>query len=269
VRPAVYATGVTVVVGGRRLVDGCDVTVGRGDWVTILGPNGAGKTTLLHALAGLTSATGRIELAGVPLAELDRRRRARAVAVVTQTPTIPLAMSVARYVLLGRTAHLGPLGREGRHDRAVVERCLAQLDLEALGERMVHSLSGGERQRVVLARGLAQEAPLLFLDEPTTALDVAHQQETLELIDSLRRQLDLTIVSTMHDLTLASQFGDHLVVVEGGRIVLSGPPRQVLTAPQIERHFGARVDVIRHRGSLVVIPRRDDHQGAPHEQAHA
>lgn len=262
-RPAVYATGVTVAAGGRRLVDGCDVTVGRGDWVTILGPNGAGKTTLLHALAGLTRSTGRIELDGVPLAQLDGRRRARAVALVPQAPTIPPGMTVASYVLLGRTAHLGPLGREGRHDVEVVERCLVQLDLEGLAGRMVHSLSGGERQRVVLARGLAQEAPLLFLDEPTTALDVAHQQDILELIDDLRRRLDLTVVSTMHDLTLASQYGDHLVVLQGGRIVLSGPPRQVLTANQIERHFGARVDVIRHRGSLVVIPRRDGtHQGA-------
>ena len=255
-RPAVYATGVTVTAGDRPLVDGCDVAVGRGDWVTILGPNGAGKTTLLHALAGLVPATGRIELDGTPIGRLDARRRARAVAVVPQTPIVPPSMTVGRYVLLGRTAHLGPLGREGAEDLDVVEGCLRQLDLTSLADRLVDTLSGGERQRVVLARGLAQGAPLLFLDEPTTALDVAHQQDILELIDDLRRRLALTVVSTMHDLTLASQYGDHLVVLQGGRIVLSGPPRQVLTAPQIERHFGARVDVIRHRGSLVVVPRR-------------
>lgn len=256
-RPGVYAAGVTVSIDDRPLVDACDVTVGRGDWVTILGPNGAGKTTLLHALAGLVPSTGRIELDGVPVRHLDGRARARAVAVVPQSPTIPGGMTVARYVLLGRTAHLGPLGRESGHDRSVVDRCLAQLDLEALAGRMVHTLSGGERQRVVLARGLAQEAPLLFLDEPTTALDIAHQQEILELIDDLRKRLALTVVSTMHDLTLAAQYGDHLVVLQAGRVVMSGPARQVLTGPQIERHFGARVDVIRHRGALVVVPRRN------------
>lgn len=255
-RPALYATGVTVSAGRRALVDGCDVAVRRGDWMTILGPNGAGKTTLLHALAGLVPATGRIELDGTPLDRLDARRRARAVALVPQAPVIPPGMTVGRYVLLGRTAHLGPLGREGSADLDVVDDCLRRLDLVGLADRVVDTLSGGERQRVVLARGLAQGAPLLFLDEPTTALDVAHQQDILELIDGLRQRLALTVVATMHDLTLAAQYGDHLVVLQEGRIVLSGPPRQVLTAPQIARHFGARVDVIRHRGSLVVVPRR-------------
>lgn len=121
-RPGVYAAGVTVSIDDRPLVDACDVTVGRGDWVTILGPNGAGKTTLLHALAGLVPSTGRIELDGVPVRHLDGRARARAVAVVPQSPTIPGGMTVARYVLLGRTAHLGPLGRESGHDRSVVDR---------------------------------------------------------------------------------------------------------------------------------------------------
>ncbi len=109
----------------------------------------------------------------------------------------------------------------------------------------------------MLARGLAQEATLLFLDEPTTALDIAHGQETLELVDDLRRRLGLTVVSTMHDLTLAAQYADHLVLLAGGRIALSGPAVQVLTGPQLEHHYGARVDVIRHRGNLVVVPWRD------------
>ena len=138
-------------------------------------------------------------------------------------------MTVAHYVLLGRTAHLGPLGRESRHDLDVVDRALTQLDLDGLADRTLDTLSGGERQRTVLARGLAQEATLLFLDEPTAALDIAHQQETLELVDDLRRRLGLTVVSTMHDLTLAAQYADHLVLLTGGRIILSGPAAQVLT----------------------------------------
>ena len=113
-RPAIYATGVTVAIGRRTIVDRCDLTVGAGDWVTIVGPNGAGKTTFLRALTGLAPATGRIELHGTPVASLSHRERARTVALVPQTPMLPPAMTVAHYVLLGRTAHLGPLGRESR-----------------------------------------------------------------------------------------------------------------------------------------------------------
>ena len=255
-RPALYATGVTVTIEGRTIVDQCDLTVGRGDWVTIVGPNGAGKTTLLHALTGLRSAQGRIELHGTPLHELSPRQRARTVALVPQTPRLPAAMTVAHYVLLGRTAHLGPLGRETRHDLDLVDQALTHLDLDGFAERPLDTLSGGERQRVVLARGLAQEATILLLDEPTTALDIAHQQDILELVDDLRRRLGLTVVSTMHDLTLAAQYADHLVLLAAGRIAVSGPAVQVLTGPQLEHHYGARVDVIRHRGNLVVVPWR-------------
>ena len=258
-RPALYATGVTVAIDGRTIVDGCDLTVGAGDWVTILGPNGAGKTTLLRALAGLVPSTGRIELDGTPLRDLSPRARARAVALVPQVPVLPAAMTVAHYVLLGRTAHLGPLGRETQRDLDLVDEALTRLDLDGLADRTLDTLSGGERQRAVLARGLAQGATLLFLDEPTTALDIAHGQETLELVDDLRRRLGLTVVSTMHDLTLAAQYADHLVLLADGRIALSGPAVQVLTGPQLAHHYGARVDVIRHRGNLVVVPWREDH----------
>ena len=258
-RPALYATGVTVVIGGRTIVDACALTVGAGAWVTILGPNGAGKTTFLRALAGLQPATGRIELHGIPLRELSPRDRARSVALVPQVPIVPAAMTVAHYVLLGRTAHLGPLGRETQRDLELVDEALARLDLDGLAGRTLDTLSGGERQRAVLARGLAQGATLLFLDEPTTALDIAHGQETLELVDDLRRRFGLTVVSTMHDLTLAAQYADHLVLLANGRIALSGPAVQVLTGPQLEHHYGARVDVIRHRGNLVVVPWREDH----------
>jgi iron complex transport system ATP-binding protein len=259
VRPALYATGVTVVIDGRTIVDRCDLTVGAGDWVTILGPNGAGKTTFLRALAGLQPASGRIELEGTPLRGMSPRRRARTVALVPQVPVVPAGMTVAHYVLLGRTAHLGPLGRETARDLELVDEALARLDLDGLAGRTLDTLSGGERQRAVLARGLAQGATLLLLDEPTTALDIAHGQETLELVDDLRRRLGLTVVSTMHDLTLAAQYAEHLVLLADGRVALSGPAVQVLTAPQLAHHYGARVDVIRHRGNLVVVPWREDH----------
>ncbi len=255
--PAVYALGITVDLGGRRVIDGIDLTVAAGDWITIVGPNGAGKTTLLRALAGLLPAAGRIEIGGRPLASLSRRERAQRIALVTQAPVIPSAMTVAHYVLLGRTAHLSPLGREGADDLATMHVALEQLDLGAFADRAIETLSGGERQRVALARALAQHAQLLFLDEPTTALDIGHQQGLLELVDRLRHELGLTVVSTMHDLTLTAQYADHVMLIERGRVAISGPPVQVLTSRQVASHYGAHVDVIRHRGSLVVVPWRE------------
>lgn len=256
-RPAVYAAGVTVAIGARTIVDRCDLTVAQGDWVTIVGPNGAGKSTVLRALAGLVPTQGRVELFGTDVRDLPARERARLVAVVPQNPTVPAAITVAHYVLLGRTAHLGSLARETEKDLDVVDRAITALDLDGLADRRLDTLSGGERQRAVLARGIAQEPKLLLLDEPTTALDIARQQRLLELVDSLRRRLRLTIVSTMHDLTLAAQFTDHLVLLADGRTMLSGAPAQVLTSRELARHYGANVDVIRHRGSLVVIPWRE------------
>jgi iron complex transport system ATP-binding protein len=256
VRPPLYANGVTVQVGARRLVDGFDLTVGRGDWMTIVGPNGAGKTTLLRAVAGLVPSTGRVEILGTPLHALSARERARRLAFVPQSPELPGAMTVAHYVLLGRTAHLRPLAGESAHDYEVVERALVQLDLLDLADRMLGTLSGGERQRAILARGLAQEAPVLFLDEPTTSLDIGHQQDILDLVDDLRRELELTVVATMHDLTLTAQYGDHLVLMNRGKVAMSGPPIQVITSEQLRQHYGARVDVIRHNGNLVVVPWR-------------
>jgi iron complex transport system ATP-binding protein len=165
-------------------------------------------------------------------------------------------MTVGHYVLLGRTAHLSPLGRESAADLDAAHEALDQLDVGGLAGRAVDTLSGGERQRVVLARALTQRATLLFLDEPTTALDIGHQQAFLELVDALRQTLALTVLMTMHDLTLTAQYTDHVVLLEGGRVAISGAPAQVLTSRQLARHYAANVDVIRHRGQLVIVPWR-------------
>ena len=256
-RPAVYATGVTVTLGRRTVLEGLDLTVGSGDWVTVIGPNGAGKSTLLRALAGVIPAAGRIELFGHDITTTSRRDRARLVAFASQGPSVPAAMTVEHYVLLGRTPHLAALAAERDADLDAAADAIATLQLTELAGRRLGTLSGGERQRAVLARAVAQQPSLLLLDEPTTALDIGHQQDVLELVDELRRDRGLTVVATMHDLTLAAQFGDHLVLLAGGRIAASGPPVQVLTGPDVARHYGARVDVVRHRGMLAVIPVRD------------
>jgi iron complex transport system ATP-binding protein len=254
VRPAVYAVGVTVAGRSGPRFGPADLTVGAGHWVNVIGPNGAGKTTLLRAIAGLVPAGGRIELAGTPLARFGRKQLSRQVAYVAQQPALPAGLTVEQYVLLGRSPHLGLLSAEGEADFAAVGSALARLGLTRLAERRLGTLSGGERQRTSIARALAQEAGLLLLDEPTSALDIGHQQEVLELLDAQRHDLGLTVLSTMHDLTLAARYGDHLVLLAGGRVVVSGPPAQVLTGTHLTAHYGASVDVIRHDGHLVVVP---------------
>lgn len=267
-RPAIYAISVTVSAGESVLVGPIDLTVGSGDWVNIIGPNGAGKSTLLRAIAGVRRASGNIELDGVPLRVLGRKSRSAHVAYLPQHRAMPAGMTVEQYVLLGRSPHLGALRAESAHDLDAVDVALTQINLSALAGRMVDTLSGGEWQRAGLARALAQEPRLLLLDEPTSALDIGHQQDVLELIDRLRRELRLTVLSTMHDLTLAAQYGEHLILLAEGQIVASGPPIQVLTGPHVAAHYGANVDVIRHRGNLVVVPLRDPNE-KERERTHA
>jgi cobalamin transport system ATP-binding protein len=180
--------------------------------------------------------------------------RARRVAVVPQRAHLPEGMTVEHDVLLGRTPHPAPLAAERDEDLAVAADAITTLELDALATRRLDTLSG-ERQRAVLARAVAQE-PSLLLDEPTTELDIGHQQDVLELVDGLRRDRRLTVLATMHDLTLAAQFGEQLVLAAGGRVVASGAPIQVLTGPDVARRYRATVDVIRHRDALVVIPMR-------------
>ncbi|MEO6121052.1 MAG: ABC transporter ATP-binding protein, partial [Acidimicrobiales bacterium] len=176
---AVDCRGVTVRLGERAVVDGVSLQVDAGDWVTVVGPNGAGKTTLLRAVAGVARFEGAITIAGQPVESLSARARARLLAVMPQDPLIPPALRVVDYALLGRTAHIRPFGVESPADLAVVHDVLDHLELGPLAGRAMGTLSGGERQRAVLARALAQEAPLLLLDEPTTALDIGRQQEVL------------------------------------------------------------------------------------------
>jgi iron complex transport system ATP-binding protein len=253
---AIELRAVTVELGGRAVVDRVDATVADGEWVALIGPNGAGKTTLLRALARLVPFAGEIELDGRPLGEFGRGELARLVAVVPQEPSTPPWMTVAEYVLLGRTPHLGPLAKEGARDREAAARALARLDLLGFLDRRLGTLSGGEKQRVVVARALAQEAAIVLLDEPTAALDIGHQQQALDLLDGLRAESGLTLVSAMHDLTLAAQYADRMLLLDAGRVVADGSPTDVLTAPVIARHYGAAIDVVPVGDRIAVVPRR-------------
>lgn len=254
---AVEVSGVSVSYDGVPVVRELSVRVPGGEWLGLIGPNGAGKTSLLRAVAGLVPHAGRIALEGAEVSAMTRRRLSQTVAYVPQRPVIPEGMVVTDYVLLGRTPYIPYLGTETRRDREVVADVLDRLELRELAERPLGSLSGGEVQRAVLARALAQQAPVLLLDEPTAALDVGHQQQVLELVDGLRGEHGLTVVSAMHDLTLAGQFADRLVLLSGGRAVAEGPATDVLTEGLIREHYGARVRILRDaRGGIVVVPTR-------------
>jgi len=253
----------TVSYDGHPVLRGVDVHVARGEWLSIVGPNGAGKSTLLRFVAGLAPGTGELFLGGRRAASLSRRERARLVALVPQSPVIPEGARVADYVLLGRTPYIPALGVEGPSDLAAVHDALASLDLLAFADRIVTTLSGGERQRMLIARALAQGSPIVLLDEPTTALDVGHQQQVLELVDRLRRHHDLTVVTTMHDLTLAGQYAERLLLLDGGRIVVDGSPSDVLTEANLARYYGARIRIIHDGGKPVVLPYREEHTHEP------
>ena len=249
--------GVSVALDGRPVLRELSLRIPGGSRLGLIGPNGAGKTTLLRAIAGLVPARGEIRLGDADLASLSRRELARRIALVPQIPAVPAGITVTDYVLLGRTPYIPYLGTESRRDFEIVASVLDHLDLAGFAARRLDSLSGGERQRAVLARALAQQAPVLLLDEPTTGLDVGHQQQVLELVDALHDDLELTVVSAMHDLTLAGQFADHLVLLDGGRVAADGPARAVLTERVISQHYHASVRVLEDPGGgIVVVPVR-------------
>ncbi|HXV70380.1 MAG TPA: ABC transporter ATP-binding protein [Acidimicrobiia bacterium] len=227
-----------------------DIDVADGEWVALIGPNGAGKSTLIKAAVDVVSHSGQVSLGG------RERRPGLDIAWMPQRPQLPDEMGVGDYVLLGRTPHLGYLAAESKHDVETMRSALARLDLSHFARRPLRTLSGGEAQRVVLARALAQEAPVLLLDEPTAGLDVGHAVDVLEVIDELRRQDGLTVVIAAHDLTLAARFADRLILLSGGKVVADGDPHQVLTEDTLTAHYGADIRVLEDADGPVVVPVR-------------
>lgn len=251
------ASGIGVTFDGVRVVDGVDLEVAAGEWVAVIGPNGAGKTSLLRAIAGTIGHEGVVTVDGVDASSIPRRQAARRMAVVPQRPTLPDGITVLDYVLLGRTPHLGYLAVESDRDVDIAERSLDRLGAGGLTTRRLESLSGGERQRVVLARAVAQEADVLLLDEPTTSLDVGHAQQVLELVDELRIERSMAVVAALHDLTLAGEYADRLILLDRGRVIASGSPEAVLTEERLSGFSAASVAIVRGPGGeVVVVPRR-------------
>lgn len=247
----------TVSYNGTDAVVGFNDLLHSGEWLCLIGPNGAGKSSVLRAAAGLVPYTGSVAINQTEIPAASARWRAQHIAYVPQSPVIPTDMSVYEYVVLGRNPYINYFSSETSHDRDVIDRVLNRLDLVQFSARKLGTLSGGEVQRLVIARALAQEAPVLLLDEPTSALDIGHQQQALELVDSLRREQGLTIISEMHDLTLAGLYADRLVLMHEGHRVAEGTAKQVLRSETLAEFYGVSARVHHEPdGTVVVIPQR-------------
>jgi iron complex transport system ATP-binding protein len=242
--------------GPRAVLHDTDLALARGERLALIGPNGSGKTTLLRALSGaLRPTAGEVRLGGAPLAALSSRERARRIAIVPQTFTTPFAFSAREIVALGRTPYVSLFGRLSGHDRSAVETAMGQTECSELADRPFAELSAGERQRVLVAMALAQGAEVLLLDEPTAHLDLAHQLRTLALLEPLVGTHGLAVIAALHDLALAAGRFQRLVVMDEGRIVAAGRPRDVLTAGLLGEVFDVDADVRWHNGTPAVLPR--------------
>ena len=240
--------GVTVLYRERAALHDIGLQIDAGERVAVIGPNGAGKSTLLRVVAGLLRpAAGSVELGGVRLDRLDRLAVARRLAVVPQLPTLPFATSVEEVVALGRLPHEHPVRGMRPGDRAAVAAAIDRVGVGHLLGRDARELSLGERQLVLLAMAVAQDAPVLVLDEPTVHLDLRHQVEVMELVGDLNTRDGTTILAVLHDIGLAAHFFPRLVLLDRGRIVADGPPADVLTPERIREVFGVDPGFVRVR----------------------
>ena len=246
----------TVELGGKKVVKSVSLTVASGDWLSIIGPNGSGKSSFLRAIAGTIPSQGTAHFHGNDLMALTARLRAQTISIVPQIPVVPPRVRVIDYVLLGRTPYLSRGFQPTEEDIGLALTVMEDLDLQGVAGRFVMEMSGGERQRVIIARALIQQPKLLLLDEPTTALDMGHQQEVLELVDLQRKRLGLTVLSAFHDLTLASQYGTSMALLVDGKVAKSGQPQEILTEDSLKDVYGANVLIQKHGDQISIIPER-------------
>jgi iron complex transport system ATP-binding protein len=246
VTAAVRIERLTVAYRGRPAISDADLAIEPGQRLALVGPNGAGKSTLLRAIAGLVEpAAGTVELAGSPISHLDRLAIARRLAVVPQLPSLPFSTTVEEVVALGRLPHEHPIRGLRPADRAAVAAAIDRVGVGHLLGRDARELSLGERQLVLLAMVVAQDAPILVLDEPTVHLDLRHQVEVMELLVDLNERDDTTVIAVLHDLGLAAHFFPRVVVIDRGRIAADGPPAEALTGERIRDVFGVDPALVR------------------------
>ncbi len=247
--------GIWASYGDREVLRDLDLQAAQGTLTALAGPNGVGKSTLLRLIAGaMRPDRGQVQVMGQDISAMSGRERARLVGMVPQNPDLPRGASALEVVLMGRNPHLKLLSWETAADVDIALESLRMTDAGHLAERPVHQLSGGERQRVAIAMALAQQTPVILLDEPTASLDLAYQPTIMLLLQELADQ-GRTLITAVHDLTLAGQFCDQVALLSEGRIVACGTPESTLTAEFIREVYGADTLVLEHpeTGKPVVV----------------
>jgi len=260
------AESVSVAYGRAVVVKGLDLVIPPGAFTALIGPNGSGKSTILRALGGLLAPmAGAVRLNGRSIAELSTKEIARRIGVLAQGPVAPEGLTVLDLVRQGRYPHLSLFGRRSERDDAACVEALMLTGMQDLAGRPLDSLSGGQRQRAWIAMTLAQETPILLLDEPTTFLDLAHQIEVMELVSGLVSERGKTVIAVLHDLNQAARYANHIVLLKTGAVAAAGRPAEVVNAELIEHVFGVAVTVMRDpvAGTPMCIPLSQRRQLTP------
>lgn len=248
---------INVNYGKKTILHNISLNLAEGEVVGIIGPNGSGKSTLLKAISGVARLnTGKISILGQYTSALSQQDLARLVAVVSQSPTLPMTFKAKDIVLMGRTPHVKLLHWENTHDIEEAYQAMELTQTIGLAERFIGELSGGERQRILIARALAQETPVLLLDEPTASLDLGFQIRVMDLLSTIRTTRNLAMIIAMHDLTLAASYCDRLIMLNDGRIFHQGTSKEVLTRKNISPIYNTEISILCHpiHRTPVVLP---------------
>ncbi len=246
----------TIKIQNKEILTNINLSFLTGKTTAIIGPNGSGKSTLLKALAGLNNnITGQVLLENRNIKEFSKKNLARNLAILPQDPSVPADLTVGELVQYGRFPYQQWFARNDKEDQQCVQWAMQQTKIEEFKDRFVTTLSGGERQRTWIAMALAQKPKVLLLDEPTTYLDIAHQLEVMQIIDSLTQKYNITIIMVLHDINQALQYAKDLVVIKNQRVFAQGSPQKILSANLLEKVFGVTADFFTNRdGNKVLVP---------------
>jgi len=246
----------TIKIQNKEILNNINLSFLTGKTTAIIGPNGSGKSTLLKALAGLNNnIIGQVLFENRDIREFSKKNLARNLAILPQDPSVPADLTVSELVQYGRFPYQQWFARNDKEDQQCVQWAMQQTKIEEFKDRFVTTLSGGERQRTWIAMALAQKPKVLLLDEPTTYLDIAHQLEVMQIIDSLTQKYNITIIMVLHDINQALQYANDLVVIKNQRVFAQGSPQKILSGNLVETVFGVTADFFTNRlGKKVLVP---------------
>lgn len=255
--PPIEVKDLRCSLGGREILSGVDFTIQKAKFYSIIGPNGSGKTTLLRTIvASLVPESGQLLIDNVPIADLRGKELAKKLAYVSQNTNSDNDFNVLDYVLMGRYPYLGLLQSEDEKDLEYARKSMELTNTLYLKDKKLNEISGGERQRVVVARALTQDTPIILLDEPISQLDIHHQIQLMDTLSSMVEDRGITIIAVLHDLNIASQYSDYVILLNNGKIIKNGTPEEVLLKETILDVYDMEVQILKNpeTGKPLVIP---------------